>query len=85
LRNSAQVDLLYCAPGNGGIADVAECVSLDVDHHEEVIQFCREKDIGLTVIGPEAPLVDGLANSLADAGHRAFGPSAKAAQLEKDR
>lgn len=82
LRNSPQVDLLYCAPGNGGIADVAECVSLDVDHHEEVIRFCREKDIGLTVIGPEAPLVDGLANSLADAGHRAFGPSAKAAQLE---
>ena len=73
---------LYCAPGNGGIAQVAECVPLDVARHQDVIAFCRERSIDFVVIGPEAPLVAGLADDLAAAGIRHFGPSKAAAQLE---
>jgi phosphoribosylamine--glycine ligase len=73
---------LYAAPGNPGIAREAECVSLDTRHHETVVAFCRQKQIDLVVVGPEAPLVAGLVDDLIAAGIRAFGPSAKAARLE---
>ncbi len=73
---------LFAAPGNPGIAEHGECVPLDVGDHEAVIAFCEEARIGLVVIGPEAPLVDGLANSLRGAGISVFGPSKAAAQLE---
>ncbi len=73
---------MWAAPGNPGIADHAECVALDVKDHAAVIAFCREQAVDLVVIGPEAPLVDGLADSLRAAGIPAFGPSAAAAQLE---
>ncbi len=73
---------LYAAPGNPGIASHAECVALDVADHEAVVAFARDKEIGLVVVGPEAPLVAGLADDLHAAGIRVFGPSAKAAQLE---
>jgi phosphoribosylamine--glycine ligase len=73
---------LYCAPGNAGIAEVADCVPLDSADHDAVIRFCREREIGLVVIGPEAPLVAGLADDLARSGIKAFGPSKAAAQLE---
>ncbi len=73
---------LYCAPGNAGIAKSAECVSLDASDHNAVISFCRDKNIGFVVVGPEAPLVAGLVDDLEEAGIDAFGPSAYAAQLE---
>jgi len=73
---------LYAAPGNPGIAEEAECVALDVAHHDAVIAFCREKAVDLVVVGPEAPLVAGLADRLAAAGIAVFGPSAVAARLE---
>ena len=73
---------LYCAPGNAGIAEVADCVPLDSADHGAVIRFCREREIGLVVIGPEAPLVAGLADDLARSGFKVFGPSKAAAQLE---
>lgn len=82
LAQSDQLDTLYCAPGNGGIADVASCVSLNVDDHDAVIAFCREQDIRLVVVGPEQPLVDGIADSLRAAQIRVFGPSQAAAELE---
>ena len=81
LLSGAQ-DRFYAAPGNPGIADHAECVDLDVSNHAVVIQFCRENDIGLVVVGPEAPLVDGLADSLNSVNVPVFGPSQAAAQLE---
>lgn len=81
LLSGAQ-DKLYAAPGNPGIADHAECVGLDAADHAAVILFCEEFRIGLVVIGPEAPLVDGLADSLRGAGLSVFGPSKAAAQLE---
>ena len=82
LRQCPLLDQLYCAPGNAGIAAVADCVALDVADHAAVIGFCRENDIGLVVIGPEAPLVAGLADDLARPGIKVFGPSRAAAQLE---
>ena len=82
LKQSPRLDRLYCAPGNAGIAQVAECVALDVADHEAVIAFCKEKYIGLVLIGPEAPLVAGLADDLDAAGVKVFGPSRAAAELE---
>jgi len=79
---SPLADRLYCAPGNAGIAQDAECVALDVADHAAVIAFCRAKAIGLVVVGPEAPLVAGIVDSLAAAGIKAFGPTAAAARLE---
>ncbi len=82
LAQSPLCDTLYAAPGNPGIAEDAECVVLAVIDHAAVLSFCAARAIGLVVIGPEAPLVDGLADTLRDAGVPVFGPSAKAAQLE---
>jgi phosphoribosylamine---glycine ligase len=82
LSASPLLSTLYCAPGNAGIAQVAECVALDVADHAAVVHFCRARDIGLVVIGPEAPLVAGLADDLAAARIKVFGPSRAAAQLE---
>ena len=79
---SPLLDKLYCAPGNPGIADHAELVSLNVEDHDVVVAFAKEKTIDLVVIGPEAPLVDGLSDSLRKNGIRVFGPSQGAAQLE---
>ncbi len=73
---------LYAAPGNPGVGETAELVALDATDHASVITFCEAKRIGLVVIGPEAPLVDGLADALRGAGVPTFGPSKAAAQLE---
>jgi phosphoribosylamine--glycine ligase len=82
LKQSRLLDRLYAAPGNAGIAEIAECVALPVGDHEAVARFCQDEDIGLVVIGPEAPLVAGLADDLAASGIRVFGPSRAAARLE---
>jgi phosphoribosylamine---glycine ligase len=82
LAQSPACTRLYASPGNPGIAEEAKLVALDVTDHAAVIAFCREHDIGLVVIGPEAPLVDGLSDALRAAGVPVFGPSQAAAQLE---
>ena len=82
LAASPLLTTLYCAPGNAGIADVAACVALDPMDQNGVIAFCRDKDIGFVVIGPEAPLVTGLGDALAAAQIKYFGPSRAAARLE---
>ncbi|MEL7544993.1 MAG: phosphoribosylamine--glycine ligase, partial [Pseudomonadota bacterium] len=79
---SPLLDTLICAPGNAGIAQIAECAPLDASDHEAVIAFCRDRDIDFVIIGPEQPLVEGLADALAAASIKVFGPSAAAAQLE---
>ena len=73
---------MYAAPGNPGIAELAELITLDLTDHAAVVAFCRDATIGLVVVGPEAPLVDGIADSLAAADIPVFGPSRAAAQLE---
>jgi len=82
LTQSPRCTTLYAAPGNPGIAEHATLVDLDLARHEHVIAFCRAQGIGLVVVGPEAPLVDGLADSLRAANIPVFGPGAAAAQLE---
>ncbi len=82
LAASPVLTKLYAAPGNPGMAGDAECVALDVSDHAAVVAFCREKAIDLVVVGPEAPLVAGLADALTEADIRVFGPSAAAARLE---
>ncbi|WP_182084696.1 phosphoribosylamine--glycine ligase [Aureimonas sp. ME7] len=82
LKQSPELGLLHAAPGNPGIAELAEIASIDVADHAGVIAFCRDQRIGLVVVGPEVPLVAGLADSLRDAGIAVFGPSAAAARLE---
>ncbi|MGE0004113.1 MAG: phosphoribosylamine--glycine ligase [Parvibaculaceae bacterium] len=73
---------LHCAPGNPGIARHAKCVALDICEHRAVIGFCRSQRIDLVVVGPEAPLVAGIADDLEAAGVKVFGPSKAAARLE---
>ncbi|MBO0766277.1 MAG: phosphoribosylamine--glycine ligase [Hyphomicrobiaceae bacterium] len=73
---------LYCAPGNAGIAEIADCVAFDIADHGTVVRFCRDSSIDLVVVGPEAPLVAGLADDLEAAKIKVFGPSREAAQLE---
>ena len=82
IAQSDLVDTLYCSPGNGGIAAVAKLVSLDAGDHKAIINFCREKDIALVVVGPEDPLVNGLVDYLRVENIPAFGPGKGAAQLE---
>ncbi|WP_322989798.1 phosphoribosylamine--glycine ligase [Hoeflea sp.] len=82
MAQSPILDTLFAAPGNPGIAEHATLSDLDVGDHAAVIAFCRDKNIDLVVVGPEAPLVAGLADALVGAGIRVFGPSAQAAQLE---
>ncbi len=82
LASSPMLTKLYCAPGNGGIAALADCVAIDICDHEAVIDFCKDKQIDLVVIGPEAPLVAGMAHDLRAQGFKTFGPSKAAAQLE---
>jgi phosphoribosylamine--glycine ligase len=76
---------LWCAPGNAGIAQEAECVALDVADHVAVIDFCRANKIDFVVVGPEAPLAAGIVDDLAAAGFKAFGPSKAASQLESSK
>jgi len=73
---------LFCAPGNGGTATLASNVALDASDHKAIVEFCHDRSIDLVVVGPEAPLVAGLADDLMAAGIKVFGPSKAAAQLE---
>ena len=82
LSASPLLTKLYCAPGNAGIAEVAECVAIGVDDHAGIIAFAKARHIAFVVVGPEQPLVAGLADDLAAAGIKVFGPSRLAAQLE---
>ncbi len=82
LAQSPRLTKLFAAPGNPGIAQHAELVELSITDHRAVIDFCRREHIGFVVIGPEAPLVDGLADNLRTIGLGVFGPNKVAAQLE---
>ncbi len=82
LSASPLLTKLYASPGNAGIAELAECVSLNVADHAAVLQFVTDNAIAFVVIGPEAPLVGGLSDALAAAGVKHFGPSQAASQLE---
>ncbi len=82
MADSPLTERFYCAPGNAGIAQQAECVALDLADHPAIVTFCRDRRIDLVVVGPEAPLCAGIVDDLESAGIKAFGPSRAAARLE---
>src|SRR5499433_2337722 len=82
LAASPLTDRLYCAPGNAGIAQEAECVAIDTGDHQAVVAFCKNQAIDFVIVGPEIPLVAGIVDDLEAAGIKAFGPSRAAARLE---
>ena len=83
LKQSPQVGEVFCSPGNGGISEDVECVKLSC--HSAIVDFCKEKNIDLVVVGAEQPLVDGISDALEKAGITVFGPSQKGAQLEASK
>ncbi|WP_425058089.1 Phosphoribosylamine--glycine ligase [Sporomusa carbonis] len=82
LAQSPRVEKLYCAPGNPGIAALADCINIDVTDNDALGKFALDHNIGLTVVGPELPLTNGLADHFAALDLKVFGPSRQAARLE---
>ncbi len=82
LKSSKKVEEIYCIPGNGGIAQDAECVNLDLNDFPALIRFVEEKNIDLTIVGPESPLVAGVVDAFREKNLKIFGPDKKSAQLE---
>ena len=82
IAKSKKLERLFCAPGNGGIAQIAECVDISAEDIPGIVDFATSEQIGLVVVGPELPLVAGIADRLEEAGVKVFGPNAKAAMIE---
>ena len=82
VARSPKADKIYCAPGNAGIAEVAECVPLGVDEFDKIASFAKEKEVDLVIVGPDDPLAAGIVDVLEAAGLRVFGPRKNAAILE---
>lgn len=85
LSRSPQVSKIYCAPGNAGIAALAECVGIGVEDTERLAQFAKEHGVDLTVVGPEASLAAGVADRFAAEGLKIFGPSQSATRIESSK
>lgn len=85
IRQSPLVDKLYCAPGNGGIASLAECVPIKAMDIEGVVSFAKKEKIDLVMVAPDDPLAAGMVDALQDAGIRAFGPVKAAAIIESSK
>ena len=85
VAKSPKVEKLYCAPGNAGIAEVAECVNIGVMEFDKLTAFARENQIDLTIIGPDDPLAAGAVDAFETAGLRVFGPRKNAAILEASK
>lgn len=85
LKESPKAGKIYCAPGNGGISKDAECVNISVMDKESIIAFAKEKSVDLVFVAPDDPLAAGVVDALNDAGIRAFGPVAKAAEIESSK
>lgn len=85
LRRSPRVGKVFCAPGNAGIAEDAECVAIGVEDVDALVKFVGENGIDMTVVGPEAALAAGLVDALEAAGHKAFGPTKAAARIESSK
>jgi len=85
LRRSAQVDKIYCAPGNAGIASQAECVPIRETETEALRDFASAHDVALTVVGPEVALAAGIVDCFRAAGLRIFGPTKAAARIESSK
>ncbi len=82
IKQSPLVQEIYCAPGNGGMSEVAQCFDIKVADRDYLLKFAKDKKVDLTVIGPEVPLADGIVDDFVKNGLKVFGPSKAAAQLE---
>jgi phosphoribosylamine---glycine ligase len=82
IGQSPEVEQIFCAPGNPGMAELGECIDIGVNDFEALVAFAKKHDVGLTVVGPEDPLAGGIVDVFEAAGLRAFGPSGAAAQIE---
>jgi len=82
IKQSPQVKKIYCAPGNAGTEEIAENIPIAADDIKSLLEFALQKEIGLTVVGPEQPLVMGIVDQFEEKGLRIFGPNARAAELE---
>ena len=82
VAKSEKVSKIYCAPGNAGIGQIAECVPIGAMEFDRIVEFAKEKEIDLTIVGMDDPLVGGLIDELEKAGLKAFGPRKNAAILE---
>ncbi|HAH86355.1 MAG TPA: phosphoribosylamine--glycine ligase, partial [Armatimonadetes bacterium] len=82
ISQSPRVEKLFCAPGNAGIAEVAECVNIKAGDISGLLEFAKEQKIDLAVVGPESPLIGGIVDIFAENGIKAFGPSRLAARIE---
>ena len=82
IKQSPQVKKIYCAPGNAGTGEIAENIAIAADDIKSLLEFALQKEIGLTVVGPEQPLVMGVVDQFEEKGLRIFGPNARAAELE---
>ena len=82
IAQSPKVDKIYCAPGNGGIAELAECVDIGATDIENMVKFAKEKAVDLVMVAPDDPLVLGMVDAMEKEGIRAFGPRANAAIIE---
>lgn len=82
IGQSPLVDTIYCAPGNPGIAELAECVHIPADDIDALLDFAKAEQVGLTVVGPEVPLTMGIVDRFQEAGLEIFGPNQAAAQIE---
>ena len=85
LRQSPRISKLYCAPGNGGIADDAECLPADLKNLDAIIALAARLQPDLTVVGPELPLTLGVVDEFTRRGWRVFGPTQASAQLESSK
>ena len=82
IAQSPKVDKIYCAPGNGGIAELAECVDIAATDIENMVKFAKDNAIDLVMVAPDDPLVLGMVDAMEKEGIRAFGPRANAAIIE---
>lgn len=82
ISQSPMVDKIYCAPGNAGIGQMAECVAIKAEDLDGLLEFAVQNEIGLTVVGPEVPLTMGIVDKFQEKGLKIFGPSGRAAEIE---
>ena len=85
IKQSPKVSQVYCAPGNAGISRLTQCVNIDAENIEKLVDFAKKEKINLTLVGPELPLSRGIVNEFNKQGLRIFGPSKEAAEIESSK
>lgn len=82
VSESPMVEQVFAAPGNAGMSDCATCIEINEHEQDQLVEFAKQNDIGLTIIGPEVPLLEGLANRFRAESLLVFGPNKEAAEIE---